>query len=240
MTMPSRTRDCRGMEYVARFRLERTEETTTGEKNHECCRICCKPALVGSGRLERVLRSFHQRPVECHCAHHVVPVRGAASARHGLRARAAGAGHRAADRQPVLCVACLQAREGNRSLRCHSDAIWPKRTAHVHRGIRGHVAHVPHHQGSDDRLCRGPGLVLHHRRHRAAGLFRRAVDPQDDPARRDAGHACRHFHCLHLDAPGVPDVGSSLDRLRLLRHRSHRLDREYPPSRRHSGRHSRR
>ena len=90
----------------------------------------------------------------------------------------------------------------------------------------------------DAMLAYAAGLAwcLHHRRDRPAGLLRRAVDPQDDTARGDARHAGRHFHRLHLDAPGFPDVGSAVDRLRLLRHRSDRLDCKHPPARRNSRR----
>ena len=87
-------------------------------------------------------------------------------------------------------------------------------------------------QGPDARVARRARVVLHHRRHRAARRVRRAADPRDDAARGDARHARRHLDRLHLDAPGVPDVGDAVDRPRVLRDRADRLDREHAAARR--------
>ena len=106
--------------------------------------------------------------------------------------------------------------------RRHRDAVRPERAAHVHRRVRDHAAGLPEDEGPHPRLAGRARLVLHHRRHRAARRLRRAVDPRDDAARGDARHARRHLDRVHLDAPGVPDVGSAVDRLRLLRHRADR------------------
>ena len=67
-------------------------------------------------------------------------------------------------------------------------------------------------QGPAARVAGGPRLVLHHRRHRADRRVRRTGDPRAHAARRDARHAGRHLDRLHLDAPGVPDVGGAVDR----------------------------
>ena len=196
----------------------------TADGGHAC-------ALVGGGRPERLLRAVHQRPAQCDRPDQAVPVRGAASARHRVRARAAGAGHRAAAGQSVLRLSRLAAREEGGALRRDGDALRAERAAHVHRRVAGHAADLPRHQGRDARVSGRAGLVLHHRRDRAARRVRRAVDPQGDAARGDAGHAGRHLDRVHLDAAGVPDVGGAVDRLRLLRHRADRLDRQHPACR---------
>ena len=116
------------------------------------------------------------------------------------------------------------------------DAVRPERAAHVHRRVPDHAAGVPEDEGPDRRVARRARLVLHHRRHRADRRVRRAGDPRDDAARGDARHARGHLDRVHLDAPGVPDVGGAVDRPRLLRDRADRLDREHPAARRHARR----
>ena len=64
------------------------------------------------------------------------------------------------------------------------------------------------------------------------GAFVGPQHPRDDAARRDARHAGRHLGRVHLDAPGVPDVGDAVDRPRVLRDRADRLDRQRAPARR--------
>ena len=85
-------------------------------------------------------------------------------------------------------------------------------------------------------LSSRPGVVLHHRRDRAARRVRRAVDPQGDSAGGHAGYVGGHLNRVHLDAPGVSNVGGPLDRVRVLRDRADRLDCEYPAAGRRSRR----
>ena len=145
-----------------------------------------------------------------------------------------------AARQPLLRVSRLAARQEGRPQRRDRDAVRPERAAHVHRRVPDHAADVPGDQGPARRLACRPRLVLHHRRHRADRRLRRAADSRADAARRDARHAGRHLDRVHLDAPRIPDVGSAVDRLRVLRARADRLDREHPAARRPSGRACRR
>ena len=51
----------------------------------------------------------------------------------------------------------------------------PSRAAHVHRHVRDHAAHLPRHQERVQRVGGRPGLVLHHRLHRADRRVHRPV-----------------------------------------------------------------
>ena len=89
---------------------------------------------------------------------------------------------------------------------------------------------------AQSRLAGRPGLVLHHRRHRAARRLHRAAIARADAARRDARHAGRHLGGLHLDAPGVPALGDAVDRPGVLCDRADRLDRQRAVAGRPAGR----
>ena len=70
----------------------------------------------------------------------------------------------------------------------------------------------------------GLAWALHHRRDRAAGRRRPPDHPPVHAARRDVGHAGRDLDRVHLDAPGLPDVGSALDCPGCVRHHPDQLD----------------
>ena len=97
--------------------------------------------------------------------------------------------------------------------RCDRDAVRAERPAHVHRRLRDHAPDGDLDGEPDGRLAGGPRVGLHHRHRRPHRCLRRADDPPLHADRRHARHARRHLADLHLDAAGVPDVGSAVGRV---------------------------
>ena len=87
-----------------------------------------------------------------------------------------------------------------------------------------------------DAWAAGPGLVLHHRLHRAHRRLRRPVRPPLHPAGRPARHAGRDLHRLHLDAARGTDVGGAVDRAACAGHHHDRLLHRDPAAVQHPGR----
>ena len=135
--------------------------------------------MVGAGRLERLLRPVHQRPAQRDRAHRAVPRRGAAAGRHRVRAHPAGARHRAAAR--ATCSTPTSPTSSAKKEGRTDVTAMPYGPSVPHMFIVVFVIMLPMYladQGPDARLAGRAGLVLHHRRHRAARRVRRAVDPQ--------------------------------------------------------------
>ena len=123
------------------------------------------PSWWVARRLERLLRSVHQRRAERHRADRPLPRRGEAARGHRVRPRVARARHRSADRQPVLCLARLAAGEARGSRRRHRPALRPQSVPHMFIvRLPGHVADLPEDTRSDPGLAGRPRLGVRHRR----------------------------------------------------------------------------
>ena len=174
--------------------------------------------LVGRRRLERLLRSVHQRAAQRHRADRALSRRGANCPE--TSSSAASCPHSASRCRSATCS--TRGSPAGRASEGRSDVTalpyGPERAAHVHRRLPDHAADIPEDQGPAPRLAGGPrlgfiiGVIMLHRR------LRRPHDPQIHAARGDAGHARRHLDRLHLDAAGLPEWEVPVDRLRFARH----------------------
>ena len=182
--------------------------------------------LVGAGRLERLLRPFHQRRAQRDCFDRAVSRRREDARRHCVRPHPAGARHRAADRQSLLRLPCLSSRQNRRAERRHRDAVWAERAAYVHRRVRHHAAGLSENAERATRLAGGSRLGVHHRHHRAARRVYWSDHSPAHAARSHAGYACRHIDRVHFAAARLPDVGGAMDLVHLARHRADCLDGE--------------
>ena len=182
-------------------------------------------SLVGARRLERLLRTLHQCRAQRHRSDRPLSWRDQTARRHCLRPNSAGLGHRSADRQSVLRLSRLQARQGREPKRRDGDALRPQRAAHVHRRLRHHASRLSEDQGRDAGVAGRARLGVHHRRDRPDRRLRRTDDSPIDAARRDARHAGGNFDRLHLHAARISDVGGAVDRFRFAGYRVDGMDR---------------
>ncbi len=181
--------------------------------------------LVGARRLERLLRSVHQRRAQRHRADRAVPRRGQAARGHRVRPHPAGARHRAADRQPVLRLARLAAREAARaaatSPRCPTGPSVP------HMFIVVFLVMLPIYLKTNDPMLAWQaglawafiiGVIM------LLGAFVGPTIRKYTPRAAMLGALAGISIAFISMRPGVPELAGAVARVRVARHHPGQLD----------------